>query len=325
MNENIPMNGKETEIRSWLSTDGQKYFDDMYYCRSLGAASNIKSIGLILLDLAERNPDPSVLLSQIENVLSYYAEKRGSSSYAILRAVKMFGRKINEGSKDTSTPLSDTIKSAISSYNEDASQRLGRLKEYGWNVIKDLSSILLFDYSSTVNVMMEVASNHGHILDVYVPESRILDGGHQFIRNGVAFGHRMHYIPDAALLKFIPKVDAAFIGAETIYPDGSVMNTLGSDLTALLCSLYNVPLYVPTTFSKLNPSGFEGIKKKEFVEDGSSYFGLQLEENLREKISIDVVGLVSVPANDITAFITEYGVIPPSSMYAEAKAFMEEE
>lgn len=134
----------------------------------------------------------------------------------------------------------------------------------------------------------------------------------------------MHYIPDAGLSRFIQKVDAAFIGAETIYPDGSVMNTLGSELTALLCSHYDVPLYVPTTFSKLNPSGFEGIKKKEHVEDGSAYFGLNLEEDLREKISIDVVGLVNVPPKDITAFITEYGVIPPASIYIQAKKFMEE-
>lgn len=324
MNENIPMNEKETDIRSWLSENGKRYFDDMYYCRSLGAASNIKSIGLILLDLAGNNTNPSVLLSQINTVLSYYAEKRGSSSYAILRAVKMIGRKINEESTNTSSPLSEIIKLSISSFNEDANQRLDKLKEYGWNVVKDLSSILLFDYSSTVNAMMEVASNHGHILDVYVPESRILDGGHQFIRNGVALGHRMHYIPDAGLSRFIQKVDAAFIGAETIYPDGSVMNTLGSELTALLCSHYDVPLYVPTTFSKLNPSGFEGIKKKEHVEDGSAYFGLNLEEDLRENISIDVVGLVNVPSKDITAFITEYGVIPPASIYIQAKKFMEE-
>ena len=324
MNENIPMNEKETDIRSWLSENGKRYFDDMYYCRSLGAASNIKSIGLILLDLAENNTDPSALLSQINTVLSYYAEKRGSSSYAILRAVKMIGRKINNESANTSSPLSDIIKLSISSFNEDANQRLNKLKEYGWNVVKDLSSILLFDYSSTVNAMMEVASNHGHILDVYVTESRILDGGHQFIRNGVSLGHRMHYIPDAGLSRFIQKVDAAFIGAETIYPDGSVMNTLGSELTALLCSHYDVPLYVPTTFSKLNPSGFEGIKKKEHVEDGSAYFGLNLEEDLREKTSIDVVGLVNVPSKDITAFITEYGVIPPASIYIQAKKFMEE-
>lgn len=324
MNENIPMNEKETDIRSWLSENGKRYFDDMYYCRSLGAASNIKSIGLILLDLAENNTDPSVLLSQINTVLSYYAEKRGSSSYAILRAVKMIGRKINNESANTSSPLSDIIKLSISSFNEDANQRLNKLKEYGWNVVKDLSSILLFDYSSTVNAMMEVASNHGHILNVYVPESRILDGGHQFIRNGVSLGHRMHYIPDAGLSRFIQKVDAAFIGAETIYPDGSVMNTLGSELTALLCSHYDVPLYVPTTFSKLNPSGFEGIKKKEHVENGSAYFGLNLEEDLRENISIDVVGLVNVPSKDITAFITEYGVIPPASIYIQAKKFMEE-
>ena len=71
MNENIPMNEKETDIRSWLSENGKRYFDDMYYCRSLGAASNIKSIGLILLDLAGNNTDPSVLISQINTVLSY--------------------------------------------------------------------------------------------------------------------------------------------------------------------------------------------------------------------------------------------------------------
>ena len=324
MSGNNVMNEKEEQIRSWLSDGGKKLFDDMYYCRSLGAASNIRSIGSILLDVADGDTDPSSLLVKVQEILSYYEEKRGSSSYAILRAVRMIGRKIHENLENSHLSLQEIIKNAISSYNEDAAMRLDKLKEYGWNIIRDLSSILIFDYSSSVNAMMEVSSQNGHILDVYVPESRILDGGHQFIRNGVALGHRMHYIPDAGLSRFIQKVDAAFIGAETVYSDGSVMNTLGSELTALLCSMYNVPLYVPTTFSKLDPAGFQGKKKMERLEDGSSYFGLQLEEDLRKKISIDVVGLVNVPAKDITAFITEYGVIPPYSMYTEAKSFMEE-
>ena len=40
MYEDIPMNEVELRIRAWLAPEAVKDFDDMYYCRVLGAGNN---------------------------------------------------------------------------------------------------------------------------------------------------------------------------------------------------------------------------------------------------------------------------------------------
>lgn len=52
MYEDIPMNEVELRIRAWLSPEAVKDFDDMYYCRVLGAGNNIRLIGKMYADLS---------------------------------------------------------------------------------------------------------------------------------------------------------------------------------------------------------------------------------------------------------------------------------
>lgn len=327
MNEGISLNKDEEEIRAKLTSEGQQAFDDIYYGRLLGASNNIKSIALILAsttDYFEREKQTTeALINQIKLISSYYKAKRGESSYAILVAIEALTKEVNCDTK-TISEVRDRLRDNYTSYLEDATLRMNRVKEYLRNIVKELDSVLLFDYSGTVNLLMEVAKEENKVLDVYVPESRILDGGQRFLKNGIQLGHRMHYVPDASLSFFIKRCDASFIGAETVYADGTVLNTLGSDEVGILSTYYKKPLYVPLTLSKLNPKGLEGIQKKENIEDGSGYFGLHLDEEVRKEISIDVPGLVKVNPSDITAFITEYGVIPPSGMYSLALEYLKE-
>lgn len=348
MNENIPMNQEELAIRNALSPQARTRFDDMYYCRALGAASNIRAISEIFQDLARnaanregssegsseaanskgssKDPaDSEELVRRIRQTADYFIRKRGESSYAIVTAIGFLTRGLDSFRTRTPYETHKAIEDACQAYREDTEKRLRNLKSFAWQTIRDYTSILVFDYSSTVNAVMEAAAENHKTLDIYVPESRILDGGHQFLRNGTAMGHRMHYIPDADLNKFIARTDAAFIGAETFYPDGWVANTAGSDIVGILCRLHKKPLFVPTTLIKLDPRGFSGYHKEEQLEDGSAYFGLQLEPELRPRISIDVIGLVLVDPADITGFITEYGVIAPGALAAQCRKYMEEQ
>lgn len=326
MNENIPMNAHELELRSWLSAPAEKLFDDMYYCRALGAASNIQAIGGMYADLAanaaSRALDTKTLCLRVQAVSDYFIEKRGASSHAIVTAIRIMTAALPTLANGTLSEACAALTAAYAEYQAKARGWTEKIMAYGWNIIAPIKSILLFDYSSTVNAMMQTAHAHGKTMDVYVPESRILDGGHQFLRNGASMGHRMHYLPDAALARFLPKVDAAFIGAETFFPDGSLANTVGSDLTALVCRACGTPLYVPTSLIKLDPRGFRGIRKQEIYEDASAYFGLHLEKELRERVDISVPGLVTVPAENVTAYITEVGVVPPAAMYQVSREFL---
>ncbi len=317
----------ELEILSMLSENGKKLFDDMYNSKALGAANNIKSIGLIYQDIASntdlRNISADELKRRIKLVNDYYIEKRGKSSYAIITGIKIMTGFLDDCQDDVNH-ICEKLKDAYNCYLADSESRTEKISLYAWERLKNVKSILVFDYSSTVNLMMKTAIQHNLVLDVYVPESRILDGGHQFLRNGVSMGHRMHYIPDVSMSKFILMVDACFIGAETLYPNGTVFNTAGSDLVGLLCNFFDKPLYVPTAMIKLDPKGFDGFMKAEHIGSAGKFFGLQLEDELAKSIKIECVGLVKIDSKYITAFITEYGIIKPAELENTARQYMRE-
>ena len=326
MNENIPMNERELNIRSWLSEGAKKDFDDMYYARALGAASNIRAIGSMFGDMAStaaaNGLTGAALIDRVHEVSRYFIEKRGASSHAIVTAIRIMTAPLDALADAPLDAVCSAVAEAYNTYQAETRGWNAHIMEYGWTILEPMDKILLFDYSSTVNAMMETAAAHGKLLDVYIPESHALDGGHQFLRNGVRMGHRMHYFPDAAIAHFAARVDAAFIGAETFYPDGSVSNTVGSDVTGIACAHCGTPLYVPTSLIKLNPRGYFGFKRREIIEDASAYFGLHLAPELREKIDLCSPGLINVPASLITAFITEVGVVPPQAMYEVGKTFL---
>ncbi len=317
----------ELEILSMLSENGKKLFEDMYNGKALGAANNIKSIGLIYQDIASntdlKDLSANELKRKIKLVNDYYIEKRGKSSYAIITGIKIMTGFLDDCQNDVEV-LCEKLKDAYNSYLLDSENRIKKIGLYAWEILKNVKSILVFDYSSTVNLMMETAIQHNLVLDVYVPESRILDGGHQFLRNGVSMGHKMHYIPDVSMSKFIPMVDACFIGAETLYPNGTVFNTAGSDLVGLLCSIFDKPLYVPSAMIKLDPKGFDGFIKAEHIGSAGKFFGLQLEEELVKSIKIECVGLVKVEPKYITSFITEYGIVNPSELGNISRQYIKE-
>lgn len=327
MYESVPMNETEIEIRTWLSPGSVKDFDDMYYCRVLGAGNHIRMIGGMYADLsataADRNLDARTLLQRVSAIGDYFIQKRGPSSYAIIAAIRIMTGGLWNLQDRPLEEVSAALNHAYDNYTDRAETWNQAIRENLWNVISPMERVLLFDYSSTVNALMEVAEGRGKHLEVFVPESRILDGGHAYVRNGVRLGHRVRYFPDAALSQFIEKADAAFIGAETFFPNGDVANTVGSDMTAVLCQYYRKPLYVPTQLIKVDPRGFAGLGKPALLEDASLYFGLQLEPDLRETADMRLSGLVTVPARLITAFITEEGVIPPNAMYQVSKAYID--
>ena len=122
-------------------------------------------------------------------------------------------------------------------------------------------TLLLYDYSSTVAAISALGQEHGVSFRCIVPESRALDGGRPYVAPLLRAGHSVHVIPDCALYQYIPTCDAAFIGSETYYPDGTCFNTVGSELTALLCSRFHVPFYVPTPLLKLDLRALDGYRK----------------------------------------------------------------
>ena len=179
---------------------------------------------------------------------------------------------------------------------------------------------MIYDYSSTVEKAVAKCS---HKLKVYIPESRVINGGFPFVEGIVNAGHEVCFIPDASMLTVLDEVDIAFIGAETFYSDGTAFNTVGSDILAELCMYHNVPYYVLTPMLKNDIRAMYGIYKPVLTKDLVDTMAKNWKNELKEKVNFTSIELVGVDPKWITGYVTEKGIIKATDLlyfvYQEGK------
>lgn len=322
----IIMTEDSTRIRNYLSEEGAEHFDDIYFKRKLGATPNIRSISYMYMDVAKyasmNGLKSGDMISQIMDITSFFEILRGDSSYAITAAMKILTQGLEEYSE---RPVEETSRHIIqinTAYEEEASGWTRLIREYGYQVIKDKKSMLLYDYSSLAGAMIDEAAKQGHKMDLYVPESRFLDGGLPFVRDGVRNGHKVHFFPDAAIMYFMKLADVALMGAETFFPNGDMANTIGSELVAMACKRFEKPLYIPTSLIKMDNRAIQGTGRKELHRDLQGKLASHWPKELSESVDFVCPNLDVAPADTITGYITEKGVIPPGALFGECRTYL---
>ena len=315
------------KIRGSLSENGKKMFDDIVSQRVLGASTHIRMIGDMFLDLAEegkkRGIDVKELKEEIEALAGFFIETRGKASCAVTNGI----HEMLAGMSGLETMEMDqaekAINNAVSAYREKTRENLEKIVEYAARFSKNMKKILVFDYSSTVNAFLE--AKEGADIEVFIPESRSINGGAAFARTTAAKRIRTHFIPDAAMMYYLRQCDGAFCGAETALPDGTAYNTTGSEMAALVCKTLGVPFYVLTPMMKIDGRGLYGYHREAVVNDLKSRFAsVGLTEEEMEKIDFSCPELLPIPAEYITGFITELGIIPAAGFYAAAAGYLKQ-
>lgn len=307
-------------LRGWFSPDGVAHFDDIALGRKLGTVANIRAIGNMYADLARHAVEnewiSSVdLIARIQELTEFFAQTRGKLSCSIVTAMDIMTKGLS-GYADK--PLEDTVHfliEAYPAYEAVSAGWLGKIKDYSASVIQDFSRVLLFDYSSTVASLLQGAAEHGKKLEVYIPCSGVLYGGRQYVLDAVKYGHKPFFFQDAAMLHFIEQADAAFIGSESIFPDGGAANSVGSDIVSVLCKACKTPLYVCSTMLKYNPAYLDGAAKKTGTWDLRERMPVDLPQEVRDATDFVSLNLTQIQTDAITAFITELGVIPAHAMF----------
>lgn len=312
------MQDKE-EIRNKLSHQSLVKFDDITNSRVLGANCHIRLIGEIMLESSERT-DLSVdeRLDLVQKVATFFEETRGQQSRAIYNAI------VQMVSHDESLPNVERmqlIRKQIQMYEIKAAENLNTLLEYACHISENMNSMMVFDYSSTVNEFIKKLDRKR---EIYVPESRALDGGKPYLSAAVEGGHDVHFIADTTMFVAMRKCQAVFMGAETIYPDGTVFNTIGSDIVAILCDYLKIPLYVLSPLVKVDTRPVQG-----FIRCSPMPFNYEQRLtkgwNEHEKAGIDFKGfkLLEIEPKLIKAIICEQGIIPTSAFFQIAMKYSE--
>jgi translation initiation factor 2B subunit (eIF-2B alpha/beta/delta family) len=174
-------------------------------------------------------------------------------------------------------------------------------------VLPSRGRVLTLSYSSTVTGVLKELKRRGTRLEVVVMESRPMLEGRHTAQELARARIRTTLIADAALGEYVRKVDAAVVGADAIYGDGSVVNKVGTFPVALSCRELRKPLFVVTDSSKITTerAGSFTIEEKmpgELMR--GRYPGLTVKNFYFEL----------TPATYITAIVTEKGVLLPRTL-----------
>lgn len=295
------------KVRDFVPEKCRNAFDDIVTGRSLGASNHIKMIAEMYVEIAQVNAEEEAKKA-IEIVGTFFKETRGQSSYAIVTALNRMEALMDKQTNDT---FAKRVKKAIEQYFINADEHTKRIIKYTDRLLNNINIIMLFDYSSTVEKAVAQCS---HKLKVYIPESRVIQGGYPFVEGIVHAGHEVHFIPDASMLSVLHEVEMVFIGAETFYPDGTAFNTIGSDILADLCYMYHVPYYVLTPLLKNDIRSLYGIYKPVLKKDLVDVLAKEWKQELREKVHFTSIELVGVSPDKITGYVTEKGIIRPHDL-----------
>ena len=301
------------EIAAIIPSQVRDLFDDIRYSRVLGANKHIEMIGSMISAVANEAKNKADLFNNTDKVVGYFKETRGNQSRAVYNAINemMFGvDKLSTGEIET---IKEYINKRIENYKNESENNIKKICNLTNNICENYDTILIFDYSSTINAAVE---NLNKKMNIYIPESRALDGGRPFVKSAIAAGHKTYFIPDTTMYEALKKCQAAFIGAESFYPDGTIFNTIGSDIVAILCENLGIPLYVLTPMMKVDVRSVQGYNRlSPMPYNYMRRLTSGWDEGILSQVDFSGNKLVDINSKYIKAIVTEKGIIPAHSMF----------
>jgi ribulose-bisphosphate carboxylase large chain len=181
----------------------------------------------------------------------------------------------------------------------------------GIDLIQPGMKILTHCHSSLVEKVLKSAHQKGTNFFVYVTETRPLFQGRITAKNLTKAGIKTTMITDAATAYTLSRldeteIDRVFLGCDAIGFDGSSVNKIGSYAIALAAKEAEIPLYIISTFLKFAPETKTGELVKIEEREPS-----EIWKNPPQELRIIGPAFDIVPADKITGFLSEFGLIKP--------------
>ena len=167
-------------------------------------------------------------------------------------------------------------------------------------IMMNAQSIMTISYSTTIlDAFKQLATN---TIDkrVYVLESRPKREGIVLAKRLAELGFKVRLIADAAAGYYAKDADMIVIGADTILPDGSILNKIGSFQLALIAKYYQKPFVVAASTNKFATKGPETLK--ELITDKPTE---EIYESTLEKLTVKNIYFELIPRELVTIFVSD--------------------
>jgi len=198
---------------------------------------------------------------------------------------------------DLPTEASEYVTQAIL----EAEEAQKHIAGHALDVISPGKVIFTLSYSNTVFGIIARCEPKR----VIAAESRPRCEGAEFAWLIAREGIPVELVTDAQAGHFLPACDLVLAGADSIGPDGSVVNKMGTHLLALAAKALGIPFYAAGRTQKIRQSEKIELERMEPEEVSPPIPGVEIHN-----IYFDLT-----PADLITSIITEVGVFAPEQIF----------
>jgi ribose 1,5-bisphosphate isomerase len=229
------------------------------------------------------------------------------TAVSLPNAVFYILKRIDSSSED---PVRATISIADEFISNVKNAQL-KIAKYGSKLISDDMVIMTHCHSSAaVSVLIE-AWKEGKRFKVINTETRPKFQGRVTASILTKEGIPVTHIPDSSIRYHMSNVDLVIVGADTVTSDGHLVNKIGTSILALAADEADVEFYSACESIKFSPASFAGGHI--IIEERSAEEVLGEHKDLLDKRGMFVrnPAFDFTPPEQITGFITEYGILPP--------------
>ena len=216
---------------------------------------------------------------------------------------------------DLKSLTKNSILKKIEQFFVDKSDREKRLEDVFQNFIinkhKANFKIMLISYSSTIiNLLTKLKGNN---IELYILESRPLLEGHKTAKF-LSSTFKTHMIIDAAMGKFIDKMDLVLVGIDSILKDGSIINKIGTYPLAVLARERGINTYGVGDSFKYNLKSHYDVNVDIEPKPIEEVYSKRTSSN---NLIIHNYYFDITPSEYITGIISELGILRPQKFVKE--------
>ena len=203
-----------------------------------------------------------------------------------------------------------TLIADVSNFITELEGSIGRIAEIGSRLVEENDVILTHCNSKTVTSILSKARKDGKNFKVYACETRPRYQGHITVKELKDAGVDVTLIVDsAAYYTMVHKdVKKVFVGADTVYANGDVINKIGTSQVALAAKHAGVEFIVCTESIKFSPASMMGTISEIEERDPSEVTDMKDVKVFNPAFDI-------TPKDHVNMIITEHGIIPPEAAY----------
>lgn len=209
------------------------------------------------------------------------------------------------------------LRKSIISHEESMIKRMEsdskKLARYGAELIPQDALVLTHCHSSTVTKALIAAKKMRKKFRVIAFETRPRYQGRKTAMELAEAGIDVTLSVDGGMGLYMKKADIVLVGADSITSRGDLINKIGTSTLAHIARMNDVSVYCCAELSKYSPKTMFGAREKIEERDPKEVW-----ERPPKGVKIRNPAFEATPAKYLSGYVTEAGVIPPSSFFAMA-------